>query len=69
MHAMSQLAATRAQHAILRTPTPTSSAPAVKIAYIMSRVPKLTETFMLYPILPMEKCGVGVEIYALVAWA
>jgi glycosyltransferase involved in cell wall biosynthesis len=36
-----------------------------KIAYIMSRFPKLTETFILYEILAMEALGVETEIYPL----
>jgi predicted ATP-grasp superfamily ATP-dependent carboligase/glycosyltransferase involved in cell wall biosynthesis len=38
---------------------------AIKIAYIMSRFPKLTETFVLYEILAMEQLGHEVEIYPL----
>jgi colanic acid/amylovoran biosynthesis glycosyltransferase len=38
---------------------------AVKVAYIMSRFPKITETFVLYEILAMERLGVHVEIYPL----
>lgn len=36
-----------------------------RIAYVMSRFPKLTETFVLYEILALERMGVGVEIYPL----
>ncbi len=36
-----------------------------KIAYIMSRFPKLTETFILYEILAMREMGAQVEIYPL----
>jgi len=36
-----------------------------KIAYIMSRFPKLTETFVLYEILALEQLGLAVEIYPL----
>jgi glycosyltransferase involved in cell wall biosynthesis len=36
-----------------------------RVAYIMSRFPKLTETFVLYEILAMEKQDVDVEIYPL----
>ena len=35
------------------------------IAYVMSRFPKLTETFVLDEILSMERAGVSVEIYPL----
>jgi len=36
-----------------------------KVAYIMSRFPKLTETFILYEILAIEQLGVQVELYPL----
>jgi colanic acid/amylovoran biosynthesis glycosyltransferase len=36
-----------------------------KVAYIMSRFPKLTETFILYEILALEKKGIEVEIFPL----
>jgi len=36
-----------------------------KVAYIMSRFPKLTETFVLYEILAVEKLGLHVEVYPL----
>ena len=36
-----------------------------KIAYIMSRFPKLTETFVLYEILAMEEQGAQVELFPL----
>jgi colanic acid/amylovoran biosynthesis glycosyltransferase len=36
-----------------------------KVAYVMSRFPKLTETFVLYEILAVEQQGVTVEIYPL----
>ncbi|MFQ5603844.1 MAG: glycosyltransferase [bacterium] len=38
----------------------------LKIAYTMSRFPKLTETFILYEILALEKMGVQVEIFPLI---
>jgi len=37
----------------------------MKIAYTMSRFPKLTETFVLYEILALEAQGVEVEVYPL----
>lgn len=37
----------------------------LKVAYIMSRFPKLTETFILYEMLAMEEQGVQVEVYPL----
>lgn len=36
-----------------------------KVAYIMSRFPKLTETFILYEMLAMQKQGIQVEVYPL----
>lgn len=36
-----------------------------KIAYLMSRFPKISETFILFEILEMEKLGVPVEVYPL----
>ena len=42
-----------------------SMEPTTKIAYIMSRFPKLTETFILYEIPALEKLGVPVEVYPL----
>src|SRR5262245_15230909 len=36
-----------------------------KVAYIMSRFPKLTETFVLYEMLALEQLGVQVELYPL----
>jgi colanic acid/amylovoran biosynthesis glycosyltransferase len=39
--------------------------PAAKIAYIMSRFPKLTETFVFYEILALEAQGITVEVYPL----
>lgn len=41
-----------------------STAP-TRVAYIMSRFPKLTETFILYEILALEQQGVAVELYPL----
>jgi glycosyltransferase involved in cell wall biosynthesis len=36
-----------------------------KVAYIMSRFPKLTETFILYEMLAMQREGIQVEVYPL----
>ncbi len=36
-----------------------------RIAYVMSRFPKLTETFVLYEMLAVEKLGVKVEVFPL----
>src|SRR5688572_10848858 len=45
---------------------PRPGRPAVKLAYIMSRFPKITETFVLYEILELRKLGMEVEIYPLI---
>jgi glycosyltransferase involved in cell wall biosynthesis len=37
----------------------------LKVAYIMSRFPKLTETFILYEMLAMDQQGIQVEVYPL----
>lgn len=42
-----------------------SSEPRRKVAYIMSRFPKFTETFVLYEMLAVERCGLEVEVYPL----
>ena len=36
-----------------------------RVAYLMSRFPKLTETFILYEMLAVERRGVAVEVYPL----
>ena len=41
-----------------RTPMP-------RIAYLMSRFPKLTETFVMYEIIELERRGIPIEIYPL----
>lgn len=47
------------------TATEPNVTPRVKVAYIMSRFPKLTETFILYEILAVEQESVDVELYPL----
>lgn len=47
-----------------RTSAQAKSAP-VKVAYIVSRFPKLTETFVLFEILAIEKRGITVELLPL----
>ncbi len=37
----------------------------MKVAFIMSRFPKITETFILYEILELERIGVQAEVYPL----
>ncbi len=53
--AVQHLQAEQRKHAVI----------APKIAYIMSRFPKLTETFVLYEMLALEQQGVRVELYPL----
>jgi len=36
------------------------------VAYLMSRFPKLTETFVLYEILEVERHGIRTEVYPLI---
>ncbi len=50
--------------------TPRSDEPALpgaplKVAYVMSRFPRLTETFILYEILALRRAGCAVEVYPL----
>jgi colanic acid/amylovoran biosynthesis glycosyltransferase len=42
-----------------------TAAEPVRVAYLMSRFPKLTETFILYEMVALEQQGVAVEIYPL----
>jgi colanic acid/amylovoran biosynthesis glycosyltransferase len=44
---------------------PAENAQRFKVAYIMSRFPKLTETFILYEMIAMQKQGIQVEVYPL----
>ena len=39
------------------------SSPKLKVAYIMSRFPKITETFILYEMVAVEQQGIQVEVY------
>lgn len=43
----------------------TDTAQRFKVAYIMSRFPKLTETFILYEMIAMREQGIQVEVYPL----
>ena len=53
-------------HRTVRRDTPCGeSAQPLRVAYIMSRFPKLTETFILFEIKALEEQGVAVEIYPL----
>jgi colanic acid/amylovoran biosynthesis glycosyltransferase len=47
------------------TPDTATASDPVRVAYIMSRFPKLTETFVLYEILALEAQGVPVEVFPL----
>jgi glycosyltransferase involved in cell wall biosynthesis len=52
---------------MIRTPGTAVKAPGRRpVAYVMSRFPKLTETFILYEILAVEAAGQPVEIYPLI---
>lgn len=44
---------------------PRSTTAPPRVAYVMSRFPKLTETFVLYEMLALEATGVAVEIFPL----
>ncbi len=48
-----------------KAPRTTDKAPKPKLAYLMSRFPKISETFILFEILEMEKLGAAVEVYPL----
>lgn len=46
-------------------PTPAAAGPVERVAYVMSRFPKLTETFILFEMLAVQEAGVQVEIFPL----
>jgi len=54
-----------ARPAAARRSPPTTAPKAPRVAYVVSRFPKLSETFVLYEILAVEEHGVEVEIYPL----
>lgn len=54
----------RHPHNVLANGAPTFGPPA-RIAYIMSRFPKITETFVFYEILAMDAMGLPVDVYPL----
>lgn len=54
-----------AEAQITETDGKDSSVTYAPVAYIMSRFPKLTETFVLYEILTAQRVGVPVEVYPL----
>lgn len=45
--------------------TPPASKTSPKVAFVLSRFPKISETFILYEILALERLGLATEIYAL----
>src|SRR5215207_5815764 len=47
-------------------PTRSHNTARLNVAYIMSRFPKLTETFVLYEMLALQQQGVGVEIFPMI---
>jgi glycosyltransferase involved in cell wall biosynthesis/peptidoglycan/xylan/chitin deacetylase (PgdA/CDA1 family) len=47
------------------TPPVTSPAAQARVAYVMSRFPKLTETFVLGEVLALERRGITVDLYPL----
>ncbi len=61
-------AALPAPHAPLASHDPNPASPPLRpprVAYLMSRFPKLTETFVLYEILELERIGIPVVVYPL----
>src|SRR5882724_3052230 len=56
---------TRSQTRALASESDLAHAGPPRIAYIVSRFPKLTETFVLYEAVQMEKLGVCVDIFPL----
>jgi colanic acid/amylovoran biosynthesis glycosyltransferase len=62
MHRAAQAAATEGSPGTEDAP---GTRPAARVAYIMSRFPKLTETFVLNEILAVEAAGARVDIYPL----
>lgn len=47
-------------------PAPGGARSPFKVAYIMSRFPKLSETFVLYEMLALQQQGVGIEVFPLI---
>ncbi len=48
-----------------RPATRPADGPGLRVAYVMSRFPKLTETFVLFEMLAVERAGVAIELYPL----
>ena len=59
MTALAAMAAPDTGEAPLNAPAP------LRVAYVMSRFPKISETFILTEILALERRGVRVEVYPL----
>lgn len=57
--------ADRVRHVRLRHPAGTAPAAGMKVAYIMSRFPKLSETFVLNEMIALEHLGADVQVYPL----
>jgi colanic acid/amylovoran biosynthesis glycosyltransferase len=54
------------EHNETRQPAQPRSTSRLKVAYIMSRFPKLSETFVLYEMLALQQQGVAVEVFPLI---
>lgn len=54
------------QERMVEQPARSHSAAKLKVAYIMSRFPKLSETFVLYEMLALQQQGASVEIFPLI---
>jgi len=60
------IAATKQENSTLANlESPARHMARVKVAYIMSAFPALTETFILYEILAMQKLGIAIQLYPL----
>jgi len=62
---MSVISRKQKWYQLQRTLEPSIRIPAMKVAYVMSGFPALTETFILYEILAIEQLGVTIEVYPL----
>ena len=66
MHDCPTLTSSGAPVAIAASPSRERDCPPQgKVAYIMSRFPELTQTFVLFEMLAVERQGVSLEIYPL----
>ena len=54
------------QERVIEQPARSHSAAKLKVGYIMSRFPKLSETFVLYEMLALQQQGASVEIFPLI---